>query len=175
MYVLSLHRQALLNYLRPLHLLLQALLPPLLPQVRQVILRMSKECFSITSIRFGWKIRYYLQFFVLIIQDYDKAFGNSDLQFLASQGITLTNYYAVTHPSEPNYAAVVGGDYFGIGDDAMHAIPSQVATVVDILEEKGISWAEYQEDMPYTGFQDFNYTVPANDYVEYVRKHNPLV
>jgi hypothetical protein len=49
----------------------------------------------------------------------------------------LTNFYAVTHPSEPNYAAVAGGDYFGIGDDALHNIPSQVATVVDILEEKG--------------------------------------
>lgn len=69
----------------------------------------------------------------------------------------------------------VGGDYFGIGDDALHSIPVQVASVVDLLEEKGISWAEYQEDEPYTGFQGFNYTDPANDYVEYVRKHNPLV
>jgi acid phosphatase len=97
------------------------------------------------------------------------------LQALASQGILLTNYFAITHPSEPNYASVVGGDDFGIGDDNFHAIPAQVATVVDILEEKGISWAEYEQDMPYTGFQGFNYTVPANDYVEYVRKHNPLV
>ena len=83
--------------------------------------------------------------------------------------------YAITHPSEPNYVSVVGGDNFGIGDDNMHAIPEQVATVVDILEEKGISWGEYQQDMPYSGFQGFNYTNPANDYVEYVRKHNPLV
>jgi len=83
--------------------------------------------------------------------------------------------YAVTHPSEPNYAAVVGGDYYGIGDDALHMIPSQVATVVEILEEKGISWAEYQEDMPYSGFTGFNYTNPSNNYVDYVRKHNPLV
>jgi acid phosphatase len=97
------------------------------------------------------------------------------LAYLATQGILLTNYYASTHPSEPNYVSVVGGDVFGIGDDNLHALPSQVASVVDILEEKGISWAEYQEDMPYTGFQGFNYTVPANDYVEYVRKHNPLV
>jgi acid phosphatase len=34
-------------------------------------------------------------------QDYDKAAGNSDMQWLAGQGITLTNYFAVTHPSEP--------------------------------------------------------------------------
>jgi len=87
----------------------------------------------------------------------------------------LTNYYAVTHPSEPNYAAAAGGDYFGIGDDALHQIPQQVATVADILEAAGISWAEYQEDMPYSGFQGFNYTNPADNYVDYVRKHNPLV
>jgi len=97
------------------------------------------------------------------------------LQFLASQGILLTNYYALTHPSEPNYAGVVGGDYFGIGDDNLHSIPSPVATIVDVLEEQGISWAEYQEDMPYSGFQGFNYTNPVNNYVDYVRKHNPLV
>jgi len=57
----------------------------------------------------------------------------------------------------------------------LHAIPPQVASVVDILEAGGISWAEYQEDMPYTGFTGFNYTNPATDYVDYVRKHNPLV
>jgi len=112
---------------------------------------------------------------VVLMQDYDKAAGNSDLAFLASQGILLTNYYAVTHPSEPNYVSVVGGDYFGIGDDNLHAIPDQVASVVDLLEAEGISWAEYEEDMPYTGFPGFNYTDPVNNYVEYVRKHNPLV
>ena len=57
----------------------------------------------------------------------------------------------------------------------MHDIPPQVASVVDLLEEKGISWAEYEEDQPYTGFEGFNYTVAANNRVEYVRKHNPLV
>jgi acid phosphatase len=87
----------------------------------------------------------------------------------------LTHYYGLTHPSEPNYVAAAGGDYFGIGDDALYRIPSPVLSVVDILEERGISWAEYQQDMPYAGFQGFNYTNPANNYVDYVRKHNPLV
>lgn len=71
--------------------------------------------------------------------------------------------------------AVVGGDYFGIGDDDLRSIPAPVASVVDILEEGGISWGEYQEDMPYTGFTGYNYTNPATDYVDYVRKHDPLV
>jgi acid phosphatase len=44
------------------------------------------------------------------------------LQFLASQGILLTNFYAVTHPSEPNYCAVVAGDHFGMDNDDFLAI-----------------------------------------------------
>lgn len=71
--------------------------------------------------------------------------------------------------------AAVGGDYFGIGNDIVHSIPASVASVVDLLEDAGISWAGYEQDMPYTGFQGANYTNPADNYVDYVRKHNPLV
>jgi hypothetical protein len=35
--------------------------------------------------------------------DFDKAKGDKNLAWLATQGITLSNYFAVTHPSEPNY------------------------------------------------------------------------
>lgn len=111
----------------------------------------------------------------ILTQDYSEAANQTDFQTLAAQGILLTNYYAVTHPSEPNYVASVGGDYFGIGDDSLHAIPQQIASVVDILEASGISWAEYEQDMPYTGFTGFSYTNPVDNYVDYVRKHNPLV
>ena len=31
--------------------------------------------------------------------------------------VLLNNFYALTHPSEPNYIAAVGGDFFGAGDD----------------------------------------------------------
>jgi hypothetical protein len=47
--------------------------------------------------------------------DYKKAEGDPNLAWLASQGITLSNYFAVTHPSEPNYVASHGGDNFGMG------------------------------------------------------------
>lgn len=38
----------------------------------------------------------------------------ANLQYLAKKGITLSSYYGVTHPSEPNYVASIGGDYFGM-------------------------------------------------------------
>lgn len=50
-----------------------------------------------------------------------------------------------------------------------------MSTVIDLLESRGISWGEYQEDMPYTGFEGFawvNQQTKANDYV---RKHNPAI
>ncbi|KAL9099711.1 MAG: hypothetical protein Q9163_004833 [Psora crenata] len=102
--------------------------------------------------------------------DYASAFNDPNIMELARQGITLTNYFAVTHPSEPNYAASVGGDYFGMDSDKFLAIPSNISTLVDLLEDKDISWAEYQEDMPYTGFEGFQY---QNQYGknDYVRKH----
>lgn len=96
------------------------------------------------------------------------AAGDPNMQYLASQGITLTNYWSTTHPSEPNYAAVVAGDHFGMDNDDFNAIPSNISTVVDLLDTKGISWGEYQEDQPYVGFQGFAYVnqkTAANDYV----------
>jgi acid phosphatase len=97
------------------------------------------------------------------------------LQYLATQGILLTNFYATTHPSEPNYAAVVAGDTFGMDNDDFNAFPSNISTVVDLLDTKGISWGEYQESLPYPGFQGFNFSNQKTYANDYVRKHNPLI
>ncbi|KAF2270970.1 phosphoesterase-domain-containing protein [Lojkania enalia] len=107
--------------------------------------------------------------------DYDLAIGDPNLAWLAKRGITLSNHFALTHPSMPNYAAAVSGDYYGINHDRMTAITSNVSTVFDLLEEKGISWGEYQEDMPYTGFEGFEYRNQQTGANAYVRKHNPAV
>ena len=46
--------------------------------------------------------------------------------------------------------------------------------MVDLLDTKGISWAEYQQDIPSTGFQGDSFSNMQND-LAYVRKHNPLI
>ncbi|PMD35390.1 putative acid phosphatase [Hyaloscypha variabilis F] len=108
--------------------------------------------------------------------DFSKAAADPNLQWLATQGILLTNYFAVTHPSEPNYIASVGGDTFGMDNDDFNQIPSNISTVVDLLDTKGISWGEYQEDIPYAGYTGYNFTNQQNtSNNDYVRKHNPLV
>ncbi|KAK9320859.1 phosphoesterase family-domain-containing protein [Lipomyces orientalis] len=107
--------------------------------------------------------------------DYTKAAADPNLQTLAKQGITLSNYWASTHPSEPNYISAVGGDYFGLNSDNFERVPANISTVIDLLDTKHISWAEYQEDAPYAGFQGFNFSNQQTFASDYVRKHNPLV
>jgi acid phosphatase len=107
--------------------------------------------------------------------DYDKAAGDPNLKWLATQGITLSNYFGVTHPSMGNYVAAVAGDYFGINHDDYLEIPKNISTIADVLDAGKISWGEYQEDMPYTGYTPFEWVNPQTKANMYVRKHNPLV
>lgn len=103
--------------------------------------------------------------------DYDKAAGDPSLQWVASKGIALENYFAVTHPSEPNYVAAVGGEYFGINNDNPNLLPKNVSSIADLLEDKGITWGMYQEDMPYSGFTGVDFKNPVTKANDYVRKH----
>lgn len=107
--------------------------------------------------------------------DFDKAAEDPNLAWLATKGITLENYFGVTHPSEPNYCASHGGDNFGMDNDDFNQIASNISTVTDLLEDKGISWGSYQEDMPYTGFEGFAWVNQKTGKNDYVRKHNPPV
>ncbi|KAI0261864.1 phosphoesterase family-domain-containing protein [Gloeopeniophorella convolvens] len=123
------------------------------------------------------------RFIQIWIENTDFEAANSTAAFtnLAKQGILLDQYYALTHPSEPNYVAVVGGDFWGMADDDLYNIPANISTVVDLLEAKNISWASYQESMPSDGFEGFNFTSnnylnsSAPPYTYYVRKHNPTI
>ncbi|KAI0691070.1 phosphoesterase family-domain-containing protein [Cytidiella melzeri] len=113
--------------------------------------------------------------------DYEDAESTSAFQALKEQGILLSQYYGVTHPSEPNYAAAAGGDFWAMSDDDYYNIPANISTIVDLLESKNISWASYQESMPTDGFEGFNFTSAnylnssAPAYTYYVRKHNPTI
>lgn len=94
----------------------------------------------------------------------------ANFAYLATQGILLTNYLAITHPSQPNYVAAVGGSTHGITGDGFSRIAATSKTIVDLLEAKGVSWGVYGEDSPYSGFEGnwVNQKTGANDYV---RKH----
>jgi hypothetical protein len=76
----------------------------------------------------------------------------------------------LTHPSEPNYIASVGGDYFGLDNDNDVQLPENVSTVVDLFDSKGIAWKEYMESIPSPGYTGTGTTNSAG-HNAYVRKH----
>ncbi|KAI1341037.1 phosphoesterase [Xylariaceae sp. FL0016] len=107
-------------------------------------------------------------------QDFDIAAGDPNLAYLASKGILLDNYFAITHPSQPNYIAAVGASTNGVIGDSFSRINADIETIVDLLDAVGVSWSVYGEDAPYSGFQG-NYVNQKNGANDYVRKHNPLM
>jgi hypothetical protein len=92
---------------------------------------------------------------------------------LATQYGLATNYYGVTHPSEPNYVATIGGDFFGIQDDNSWQV-NQVdqPSLVDQLEGADLTWKGYFQNMPAPGFEGTCY--PTSPCL-YASKHNPFL
>ncbi|KAF8344362.1 phosphoesterase family-domain-containing protein [Amanita rubescens] len=88
----------------------------------------------------------------------------------AANGILLTNYNGITHPSEPNYVAASAGTNFGITNDDYYDIPADEKTIFDLLEAKGLKWKSYNEEIPAPGWTGYSAYGGA-----YVRKHNPAI
>jgi hypothetical protein len=58
--------------------------------------------------------------------------------------------------------------------DFFSRIDDDEKTIVDLLDAKGISWSEYQEGLPYSGFQG-DYVNQVNGRNDYVRKHKYVI
>ncbi len=137
---------------------------------------------------------------------YDRAWGPDSSapylsQTLRAQGVLLENYYAIVHSSLPNYIAQISGQgpnkntlndcavfhrfsgkgttSFGqaIGKGCVY--PASVPTLPGQLEEKGLSWKGYMEDMaspclhPPLGAADTHKKAVVGN--QYVTRHNPFV
>lgn len=86
-------------------------------------------------------------------QDYKVAEKDPNFAKLAKEGIELTNYFALTHPSQPNYCASAGGDTWGMDNDDYKQLPANISTIADLFDTKKIAWGQYQEQLPYAGYQ----------------------
>jgi Phosphoesterase family len=61
-----------------------------------------------------------------------------------------SNYYALGHPSDPNYFRIMGGSDFGIDyNPAGNAIDAP--SLMQEMDQADISWAGYAQGMPYPG------------------------
>ncbi|KAK2464621.1 hypothetical protein APHAL10511_003314 [Amanita phalloides] len=117
----------------------------------------------------GKVFQYFMQIW-LENENYETVVNLPTYQELAKQGILLSNYDGFTHPSQPNYIAAVGGDTLGITDNEFHTIPADVTHIFDLVEEKGLTWKAYNEQLPAPGWKGKR----SLDKL-YVRKHNPAI
>jgi hypothetical protein len=91
---------------------------------------------------------------------------------LASQYAVASNYYGVTHPSLPNYVALLSGSNWSSNSDD----PTQRVdhlNLVDQLEAAHKKWAGYMEALP-TDDKTADYW-PASSNPLYASKHDPFV
>jgi phosphatidylinositol-3-phosphatase len=139
--------------------------------------------------------------------NYSTIIGNSyapNINALASHYGLATDYFGVTHPSEPNYVANIGGSYFGIQDDNQfyctaalastdpncagttvdHTVSAQ--SLADQLVAAGKTWKGYFQSLPpvpSTGVittgpnanGPYTFKWPSNTDALYASKHNPFV
>jgi phosphatidylinositol-3-phosphatase len=103
-------------------------------------------------------------------REYGSVIGDPSAPYLnslaASNGLA-TQWYAVSHPSLPNYLALVSGSTQEVHDDgAGHTFPGP--TLVDQLAARGIGWRAYMEGMP-------SPCDPAPVSDDYAKKHDPFM
>jgi len=114
--------------------------------------------------------------FTLVMENhsYGDVVGNPAAPYingLIAQGALAAGYHdSYVHPSEPNYIWMVAGENFGIlndDDPGPGNVIDTTAHLVDQLEQAGLTWKAYQEDM----------TTPCGlvSGGRYASKHNPFV
>ena len=132
---------------------------------------------------------------------------------LRRSGVYLTQSHGVCHPSQPNYIAAIGGDTLGFphtptgpdkkepasgwdfaGDNVPQQVslkntdPLDIKSIVDLLEEGGLTWRAYMENLPGTcgrsgsktdlGASEKNTFTNQHgnsDAQSYLSRHNPFV
>jgi phosphatidylinositol-3-phosphatase len=119
------------------------------------------------------------------------------LNALAAKNGVATAYYGTSHPSEPNYVSMVGGNYFGIQDDNDYACPNGPSpntvgcgaisltggtypnhtiygpNLAQQMDDRGVSWKGYFQGLPSAGATGNCY--PSTGNCLYASKHNPFI
>ncbi|MEV7022151.1 alkaline phosphatase family protein [Kitasatospora sp. NPDC093558] len=102
---------------------------------------------------------------------YSQVIGSSNAPYinntLVAGGATLTQSYALTHPSQPNYYMLFSGSTQGITDDSCVDVGTmQAPNLGSELLAAGQTFASYNEGIPAVGATDCRVD-------NYAQKHNP--
>ncbi len=109
--------------------------------------------------------------FVIVLEnrEFGQVIGNKQAPYvngLARRGALALRYFAISHPSLPNYLAIVGGSTFGIHSDCT-TCSARGPNLASQLADAGISWRAYMEGMPSSCY-------PGGMAGRYAKKHNPF-
>jgi acid phosphatase len=108
--------------------------------------------------------------FVLENHSYDQVIGSREAPFLnrvARRHGQATHFYAVTHPSLPNYLAMISGSTHGCTSDGCNG-PYPGLTLAGQLARHGMRWRGYFEGLPRAGYI-------GGDVSSYTQHHDPFV
>src|SRR5712691_3276865 len=94
--------------------------------------------------------------FILVMENQERSdvIGNSAAPYINQLATTYAqgaNNHGVSHPSLPNYLAMVSGDTWGITTDCSPTDPAcsfDVPSLPDQVEAAGKTWKGYMESMP---------------------------
>ena len=118
--------------------------------------------------------------FIIMLENHeaDHVIGDPNMPYLtslASQYGVATDYFGVTHTSEPNYIAATSGDNWWVNNDNGWSAGNQYdhTNIVDELSAAHIPWAAYMQAMPSAGYLPDNW--PATGGALYASKHNPFI
>jgi hypothetical protein len=112
----------------------------------------------------------------------DAVLANPYMNRLRKQGVFLKNSYGLTHSSQPNYIAMIGGDTFGFCNDCHGWVQwiydsngPPITSIVDLIEshKPSITWKAYAEDLLPTDVVAHN-PIP-DDHGYFARKHVPFL
>lgn len=115
--------------------------------------------------------------FVIMLENHSRnsVIGDPNAPYLTSlarQYGEATDYYGVTHPSEPNYVATISGSNWWTNDDNP-ANRFDHTNLVDELAAAHIPWAAYMQALP-AGDPLADYWPSASNPL-YASKHDPFV
>lgn len=115
--------------------------------------------------------------FVIVLENHSPAevignVNNPYMTALAHKYASAAKYYGVTHPSLPNYVALISGSNWFVHNDHGSNRFSH-SNLVDQLESAHKTWAAYMEALPLT--DKLVAFWPAHDTPLYASKHNPFV
>jgi phosphatidylinositol-3-phosphatase len=107
---------------------------------------------------------------VVVMENREYSSVMSDATYvrgLAHDFASAPSFFAIRHPSLPNYLALTGGSTFGVSSDCVNC-HVHATNLVDQLERAHVSWRAYMQAMPRPCFK-------GSSSGGYAKKHNPFI